>query len=165
MIVKPRARHPWTQVTPVTLSGIAKSRRVPNSAVRRYFNSPHEVLLAEGWARWSNRVCASLRESGAMSPSRVTAKLANGPVAGTLFCGLLANLRLHLEHAVDLDRVVEIRRTSACRNVARGCARAGVAGAGTLARTKPPCGRLIGGSIMHQPVDTRLLLNRPNGKS
>jgi hypothetical protein len=39
--------------------------------------------------------------------------LANGLVAGTLFCGLLANLRLHLKHAVDLDRVVEVRRTSA----------------------------------------------------
>jgi len=148
----------------VALSRIATSRRGPNSAVRRYFNS-HGMLLAEGWTRWSNRVCASLRESGAMSPSRVTAKLANGPVAGTLFCGLLANLRLHLEHAVDLDRVVEIRRTSACRDVARGCVRAGVAGAGTFARTKPSCGLLIGGSIMHQPVDTRLLLNRPNGKS
>jgi hypothetical protein len=110
--------------------------------------------------RWWNP-----RESGPMSPSRVTEKLANGPVAGTLFCGLLANRRPRLEHAVGLDGVVEIRRTSACRNVARGCAWAGVTDAGTRARTKPSSGLLNGGLIMHQPVDTRLLFNRPDGRS
>jgi hypothetical protein len=48
-----------------------------------------------------------------MSPSRVAETLANGLAADPLFCGLVANLHLHLEHQVDLDRVVEIRRTSA----------------------------------------------------
>jgi hypothetical protein len=47
-----------------------------------------------------------------MSPSRVADTLANGLAADPLFCDLLANLHLHLEHEVDLDRVVEIRRTS-----------------------------------------------------
>jgi hypothetical protein len=32
-----------------------------------------------------------------MSPSRVAETLANGLVAGTLFCDLLVKLRLHLE--------------------------------------------------------------------
>jgi hypothetical protein len=70
-------------------------------------------LAAEGWVRWSNTVCAALREPGPMSPSRVAETLANGLAADPLFCDLLANLHLHLEHEVDLDRVVEIRRTSA----------------------------------------------------
>ena len=85
------------------------------SAVRRYFTTHKEVLLhlaAEGWVRWSNTVCAALREPGPMSPSRVADTLANGLAADPLFCDLLANLHLHLEHEVDLDRVVEIRRTS-----------------------------------------------------
>src|SRR5215212_10756687 len=123
--------------------------------MRRYFNS-HEMLLAEGSTRWSNRVRASLRESGAMSPSRVTEKLANGPVAGTPFCGMHANLRLRLEHAVGSRQGCPDQADQRRRNVVRRCARAGVAGAGTLARTKPSCGLLIGGLIMHQPVDTRL---------
>src|SRR5277367_4235233 len=67
-----------------------------------------EVLLhlaAEGWVRWSNTVCAALREPDPMSPSRVAETLANGLAADPLFCDLLANLHLHLhlEHEVDLD--------------------------------------------------------------
>ena len=67
----------------------------------------------EGWVRWSNTVCAALREPDPMSPSRVAETLAIGLAADPLFCDLLANLHLHLEREVDLDRVVEIRRTSA----------------------------------------------------
>lgn len=48
-----------------------------------------------------------------MSPSRVSETLASGLAADPLFCDLLANLHLHLEHEVDLDMVVEIRRSSA----------------------------------------------------
>jgi hypothetical protein len=48
-----------------------------------------------------------------MSPSRVAETLANGVAAAPRFCDLLANLHLHLEHEVDRDRVVEIRRTNA----------------------------------------------------
>ena len=124
----------------MTLTRVADRAGVHYSAVRRYFSSHKEVLLhlaAEGWTRWSNTVCAALREPAPMSPSRVTGTLADGLAADPLFCDLLANLHLHLEHAVDVDRVVEIRRTSAaCRNIARGCDRAGVAGAGAFGRTK-----------------------------
>ena len=103
-------------VASVTLTGVANRAGVHYSAVRRYFTSHKEVLLhlaAEGWVRWSNTVCAALREPGPMSPSRVADTLANGLAADPLFCDLLANLHLHLEHEVDLDMVVEIRRSSA----------------------------------------------------
>jgi Tetracyclin repressor-like, C-terminal domain len=63
--------------------------------------------------RWSNTVRAALRERGPMSPSRVAETLAHALAPDPLFCDLLANLHLHLEREVDLDRVVEIRRTSA----------------------------------------------------
>ncbi|MGH3970892.1 MAG: TetR family transcriptional regulator [Mycobacterium sp.] len=105
-----------TGVASVTLTGVANRAGVHYSAVRRYFTSHKEVLLhlaVEGWVRWSNTVCTALREPGPMSPSRVAETLANGLAADPLFCDLLANLHLHLEHEVDLDRVVEIRRTSA----------------------------------------------------
>jgi hypothetical protein len=63
------------------------------------FSSPKVLLhlAVEGWTRWSNTACAPLREPGPMSPSRVAETLANGLVAGTLFCDLLVKLRLHLE--------------------------------------------------------------------
>lgn len=103
-------------VASVTLTGVANRAGVHYSAVRRYFTSHKEVLLhlaAEGWVRWSDTVCAALREPGPMSPSRVAETLADGLAADPLFCDLLANLHVHLEHEVDLDRVVKIRRTSA----------------------------------------------------
>jgi hypothetical protein len=43
-----------------------------------------------------------------MSPSRTSETLANGLAADSLFCDALANLRSHLEHEVDLERVIEI---------------------------------------------------------
>ncbi len=103
-------------VASVTLTGVADRAGVHYSAVRRYFTSHKEVLLhlaAEGWQRWSGTVCERLREPGPMSPARVAETLADGLAADPLFCDLLANLHLHLEHEVNLDRVVEIRRTSA----------------------------------------------------
>ena len=54
-----------TGVASVALAGVADRAGVHYSAVRRYFNCHKEVLLylaAEGWTRWSNTVCAALRE-------------------------------------------------------------------------------------------------------
>jgi len=105
-----------TGVASVTLTAVASRAGIHYSAVRRYFTSHKEVLLhlaAEGWQRWSNTVCAQLGERGAMSPSQVAETLANGLAADPLFCDLLANLHLHLEHEVHIDRVVEIRRNIA----------------------------------------------------
>lgn len=104
-----------TGVTSVTLTAVAGRAGIHYSAVRRYFTSHKEVLLhlaAEGWVRWSKTVCEQLNEPGPMSPLRVAETLAHGLAADPLFCDLLANLHLHLEHEVEVGRVVEVKRTS-----------------------------------------------------
>jgi AcrR family transcriptional regulator len=110
-----------TGVASVTLTAVASRAGIHYSAVRRYFTSHKEVLLhlaAEGWVRWSNTICEKLAEPGPMSPPRIAETLANGLAADPLFCDLLANLHLHLEHEVHIDRVVEIRRTIAAAAIA-----------------------------------------------
>ena len=57
--------------------------------------------------RWLKTMCATMRKPSPMSPSRTAETLASGLAADALFCDLLANVRLHLEHQVDLERVVE----------------------------------------------------------
>lgn len=102
-------------VASVTLTDVANRAGVHYSAVRRYFTSHKEVLLnlaAEGWARFSDTVCESLRQPGPMSPGRVAEALAQGLADDPLFCDLLANLHLHLEHEVELDRVLEFKEIS-----------------------------------------------------
>lgn len=102
-------------VTSVTLTAVANRAGVHYSAVRRYFSSHKEVLLhlaAEGWTRWSDAVCSALAEPGPGSPARVAEALAHGLVADPLFCDLLANLHLHLEHEVDVERVAEVKQIS-----------------------------------------------------
>ena len=102
-------------VASVTLTDVASRAGVHYSAVRRYFTSHKEVLLrlaAEGWARFSHTVCESLAEPGPMSPARVADALANGLAADPLFCDLLANLHLHLEHEVALEQVMEFKEIS-----------------------------------------------------
>lgn len=99
----------------MTLTAVASRAGIHYSAVRRYYTSHKEVLLhlaAEGWVRWSDTVCAALSEPGPMSPSRVAETLATGLAADPLFCDLLANLHLHLEHEVKIDRVIEVKRVS-----------------------------------------------------
>jgi AcrR family transcriptional regulator len=102
-------------VASVTLTDVANRAGVHYSAVRRYFTSHKEVLLhlaAEGWARFSDTVRESLSEPGPMSPARVGEALANGLAADPLFCDLLANLHLHLEHEVALEQVLEFKEIS-----------------------------------------------------
>lgn len=104
-----------TGVASVTLTAVAGRAGIHYSAVRRYFTSVQEVLLhlaAEGWVRWSDTVRATLSEAGPMSPTTVAEALANGLAADPLFCDLIANLHLHLEHEVDVERVVEVRRAN-----------------------------------------------------
>jgi AcrR family transcriptional regulator len=102
-------------VASVTLTDVASRAGVHYSAVRRYFTSHKEVLLnlaAEGWARFSATVCESLAQPGPMSPARVAETLAQGLADDPLFCDLLANLHLHLEHEVELERVLEFKEIS-----------------------------------------------------
>jgi AcrR family transcriptional regulator len=102
-------------VASVTLTAVANRAGVHYSAVRRYFTSHKEMLLhiaAEGWVRWSETVCQRLAEPGPMSPARVAETLAQGLVADPLFCDLLANLHLHLEHEVEVERVLGFKQIS-----------------------------------------------------
>jgi hypothetical protein len=66
--------------------------------------------------RWSKAVCAVLSEPRPTPPSLAAKTVANGRAADLFFCDLFANLHLHLEqmvdlerHKVDLEGVVEVR--------------------------------------------------------
>ena len=110
-----------TGVASVTLTKVAGRAGVHYSAVRRYFSSHKEVLLrlaAASWQRWADTVCAALDQPGPMSPERVAATLTTGLAADPLFCDMLANLHLHLEHEVDAGRVIEVRRQSTAAGLA-----------------------------------------------
>ncbi|WP_052489176.1 TetR family transcriptional regulator [Streptomyces sp. 150FB] len=99
-------------VASVTLTAIAKRAGVHHSAMRRYFDSHKEVLLqlaAEGWTRWSGAVCEALAGEQAQ-PRRLAEVLATTLAADPLFCDLLANVPLHLEHEVDVDRVIDFKK-------------------------------------------------------
>lgn len=108
-------------VASVTLTAIASRAGVHYSAVRRYYSSHKEVLLRlaeEGWQRWSNTVCAKLSGTGPRSPAQVAEALVDGLAADPLFCDMLANLHLHLEHEVVADRVIETKRISTAAGLA-----------------------------------------------
>lgn len=122
-------------VASVTLTAVAGRAGVHYSAVRRYFSSHKELLLrlaAESWQRWSDSVCAALREPGPMSPVRVAETLADGLAADPLFCDLLANQHLNLEHEVSAEQVIEVRRVSTT---------AGLAMADAIAQALPRLGQ------------------------
>ena len=109
----------------VTLTAVAGRAGIHYSAVRRYFTSHKEVLLhlaAEGWVRWSGTVCENWASRVLTARRRRRrGSLRRWPTvwsADPLFCDLLANLHLHLEHEVDIDKVVEIRRTIAAAAIA-----------------------------------------------
>jgi hypothetical protein len=58
--------------------------------------------------RWSKPVCPTLSQLGPTSPSRAaTTTPAKDLDADLFFCDILANLRLHLRHRVNLERVAE----------------------------------------------------------
>jgi AcrR family transcriptional regulator len=100
-------------VASVTLTAVADRAGVHHSAVRRYFSSHKDVLLhlaAEGWTRWSDAACGALRAP--MTAPAVAEVLAATLAADALFCDLLANVPLHLEHDVSVERVAEFKRVS-----------------------------------------------------
>ncbi len=102
-------------VAAVTLTAVADRAGVHHSAVRRYYDSHKDILLhlaAEGWGRWSAAVCARLAGPGPMSPRRVAEALVAGLADDPLFCDLLAYLPLHLEHEVQPEQVIKVKRQS-----------------------------------------------------
>jgi AcrR family transcriptional regulator len=102
-------------VASVTLTAVADRAGVHHSAVRRYFSSHKEVLLhlaAGGWTRWSNSVADGLRAQSPVTPAKVAEVLAGGLASDPLFCDLLANVPLHLEHDVDVGQVARFKEVS-----------------------------------------------------
>jgi AcrR family transcriptional regulator len=102
-------------VASVTLTAVADRAGVHHSAVRRYFSSHKDVLLhlaAAGWTRWSDTVRDALEGQPPATARAVAGVLASGLAADPLFCDLLANVPLHLEHDVDIERVREFKRES-----------------------------------------------------
>ena len=82
-----------------------------------------------------------------MSPARVAEALADGLAADPLFCDLLANLHLHLEHEVELERVLEFKQISnaAVLSLTDAIENA-LAAAGTLGRVRRPSRLVLAGS-------------------
>jgi AcrR family transcriptional regulator len=102
-------------VASVTLTAIAERAGVHHSAMRRYYASYKEVLLhlaAEGWSRWSARVSEELAGRRPITPAALAGIMAGALAGDPLFCDLLANVPLHLEHEVPVERVLEFKRVS-----------------------------------------------------
>ena len=105
-------------VASVTLTAIAARAGVHHSAMRRYYASYKEVLLhlaAEGWSHWSARVSEDLagrRPVTPVTPAAFAGIMADALAGDPLFCDLLANVPLHLEHVVPVERVLEFKRVS-----------------------------------------------------
>jgi hypothetical protein len=74
-----------------------------------------------------------------MSPSRVAETLANGLAAAPRLCDLLADVHLHLEHEVGLDRVrrCAIGRRNPARPDPSEIPDANTAGLGFPGRSRP----------------------------
>jgi AcrR family transcriptional regulator len=102
-------------VASVTLTAIAERAGVHHSAMRRYYASYKEVLLqlaAEGWLRWSAGVSESLAGRRQVTPPALAGVMAEALAGDPLFCDLLANVPLHLEHEVAVERVLEFKRAT-----------------------------------------------------
>jgi AcrR family transcriptional regulator len=124
-------------VASVTLTAVAERAGVHHSAVRRYFASYKELLLqlaAEGWDRWAGAVSETL-DGRQVPPAELADVLASALAADPLFCDLLANVPLHLEHDVDVERVIEFKKSSGAAvralsmTIAAAAPRLGAAGA------------------------------------
>ena len=99
-------------VAGVTLTAVASRAGVHHSAMRRYFDSHKDVLLrlaADGWSRWADAVRGEL-DGRTVSPAELAAVLVMTLSADPLFCDLLANVPLHLEHDVPLESVIEFKK-------------------------------------------------------
>lgn len=100
-------------VRSVTLTAISDRVGLHHSAMRRYFSSHREVLLrlaGEGWRSWADALEARLAERTSTSPDELVDVLTETLVADPLFCDLLGNVPLRLEHDVDIEYVREFKR-------------------------------------------------------
>jgi AcrR family transcriptional regulator len=92
----------------VTLTAIATRAGVHVSAVRRYFDSRADILLAlvgEGWREWAARVGRALQPGADGDPVRVADALAGTLAELPLFCDLLAQVALSLEREATVESI------------------------------------------------------------
>jgi AcrR family transcriptional regulator len=93
---------------------IAQEAGLHHSAVLRYFPSRDAVLLRlaeDGWASWADRFAAQLGGEPA-STDRVADVLVDTLVVDELFCDLLGNVPLQLEHGVEGDALLAFKRAA-----------------------------------------------------
>jgi AcrR family transcriptional regulator len=96
----------------VTLSAIAVEAGLTHSAVLRYFHSRNEVLLqlaGQGWTAWADRLSEALPPgTGVDSLAKIMVATL---VADPIFCDLLGNVPLHLEHDLPREIVHSFKQT------------------------------------------------------
>lgn len=66
-------------------------------------------LVSARVVRWSGAMCAMSSRRGPISPSRAVMMLANRTAPDVSSPDALADLHLHLEHKVNLERIAENR--------------------------------------------------------
>ncbi|MCT9933627.1 TetR family transcriptional regulator [Planotetraspora sp. A-T 1434] len=120
----------------VTLTAIATHAGVHASAVRRYYASREEILLAlaeEGYADWSQDIAARLAGLQRVASNELagilTASLAERP----LFCDLLTHVTLSLEREVSYERVHAFKSVAI---IAVGALTDAITAASTLDKTQ-----------------------------
>jgi AcrR family transcriptional regulator len=97
----------------VTLTAVADRAGVHHSAMRRYFDSHHDVLLqlaAQGWEDWAAGVQGRLDGRTDCTPEEIAHAVTSPLIGDRLFCDLLANVPLHLEHDVTIEKVLAYKR-------------------------------------------------------
>ncbi|NMO51833.1 TetR/AcrR family transcriptional regulator [Actinoplanes sp. TBRC 11911] len=95
----------------VTLAAMAEEAGLTHSAVLRYFHSRNEVLLrlaGQGWTAWADRLEAALTRTDTDGLAKIMVATL---VADPLFCDLLGNVPLHLEHDLPREIVRSFKRT------------------------------------------------------
>ncbi|MGY5030355.1 TetR family transcriptional regulator [Streptomyces sp. 900116325] len=129
----------------VTLTAIASQAGVHASAVRRYYASREEILLAlaeEGYADWSEDVAARLTGPRRVAPHELARILAASLAERPLFCDLLTHVTLSLEREVSYERVRAFKNVALA---AVGTLTDAITAAGALDRVR--AGDLIIGTI------------------
>lgn len=103
-------------VRAVTLIAIATQAGVHSSAVRRYYTSREEILLAlaeEGYADWSQDVVARLAGRHQVASDELARVLTDSLAERPLFCDLLTHVTLSLEREVSYERVHAFKSVAA----------------------------------------------------
>jgi AcrR family transcriptional regulator len=92
----------------VSLGDIAKSVGLTKSNVLRYFETREDIYLqltAAGYHNWVTRVTARLDAFDTVGPAQIAAALAEGLADDALFCDLVSEGPVTLEHNVSAEVV------------------------------------------------------------